>query len=87
MASVSIWMPPAGSSEGSLKLLIVTPGNPLNASNETTFDRETLSNIVPRAVTRSLAVEIVHSKLGLCNRNTAKSVNLQTDFQSQCRVG
>ena len=63
--SVSIWIPPAGSSEGSWKLLIVTPGSPLKALNETFLDKETLSKIVPSAVTRSLSVEIVHSKLGL----------------------
>ena len=74
--SVSIWIPPAGSSEGSWKLLIVTPGSPSKALNETFLDKETLSKIVPSAVTRSLSVEIVHSKLGLWSRKTAKFVNL-----------
>ena len=65
MASVSMWIPPAGSSEGSWKLLIVTPGRPLKALNETSFESETLSNMVPRAVTRSLDVEIVQVKFDL----------------------
>lgn len=64
-ASVSIWMPPAGSSEGSWKLLTVTPGSPLKALNVMSLLNEILSKIVPRACTRSLGVEIVHSKLGL----------------------
>jgi hypothetical protein len=76
MLSVEIVMPPAGSSLGSLKLLIVTPGKPLKALNETTFDNETLSKMVPSAVRRNLLVEIVQSKLGLCNKKVAKSVKL-----------
>ena len=58
-------MPPAGSSEGSWKLLMVTPGRPLKALNETSFESETLLNMVPRAVNWSLDVEIVQVKLGL----------------------
>lgn len=65
LASVSMWIPPAESSEGSWKLLIVTPGRPLKALKVMIFDRETLSKMVPRAVTRSFFVEIVQSKLGL----------------------
>jgi len=71
-----MWIPPAGSSDGSLKLLMVTPGRPLNALNETFLDNTTLSNVVPRALRRSFGVEIVHSKLGLCKRNVANEVNL-----------
>lgn len=69
-------MPPAGSSLGSWKLLIVTPGRLLNAFSVICFDRETLSKIVPKAVTRTLSDEIVQVKLGLCNRNVANSVKL-----------
>lgn len=69
-------MPPAKSSDGSLKLLMITSGNPLKASKETVFERETLSKIVPRDVTRSFDVVIVHSKLGLCSKDVAKSVKL-----------
>ena len=76
LASVSMWIPPAGSSDGSWKLLIVTPGSPLKALNVTTLDKETLSNIVPRAVSRSLGVDIVQSKLGLWSKKVANSVKL-----------
>ncbi len=75
--SVSISMPPAGSSDGRLKLLIETPGRLLNALNATVFERDTLLNIVPRAVTDNSWVDIVHSKLGLCSRKVANDVNLQ----------
>jgi len=61
-------MPPAESSEGSLKLLIVTPGSPLKASNEINFFNDTLSKMVPNAVSLSLEVDIVQSKLGLCSK-------------------
>jgi hypothetical protein len=63
--SVLIVIPPAGSSDGNWKLLIVTPGKPLKAFSEIVFVKDTLSKIVPRAVSRSLDVEIIHSKLGL----------------------
>lgn len=76
MLSVEIVMPPAGSSPGNLKLLIVTPGKPLKALNDITFDSETPSKMVPSAVRRNLSVEIVHSKLGLCSKKVAKSVKL-----------
>jgi hypothetical protein len=76
MLSVEIVMPPAGSSLGNLKLLIVTPGKPLKALKETPFVNETPSKMVPRAVTRNLSVEMVQSKLGLCSRTVAKSVKL-----------
>jgi hypothetical protein len=51
-----MWIPPAGSSDGSWKLLIVTPGRPLKALKVTSLLRETPSKIVPMAVTRSLLV-------------------------------
>ena len=57
--------------------MIVTPGSPLNAFRVITFESEMLSKIVPRAVTLSLGVEIVHSKLGLWSKKVAKSVKLQ----------
>lgn len=63
--SVEIEIPPAGSSLGSWKLLIVTPGKLLNALNVTFFDKDTLSKMVPSAVKRNLFVDIVQSKLGL----------------------
>lgn len=44
---------------------MVTPGNPLNALSVITFESDMLSKIVPRAVTLSLGVDIVQSKLGL----------------------
>lgn len=76
MLSVEIVMPPAGSSPGSLKLLIVTPGRPLNALKETSFVNDTPSKLIPSAVTRSLSVEMVHPKVGLCNKKVAKSEKL-----------
>lgn len=76
LASVSIWIPPAGSSDGSTKLLIVTPGNPLNAAREMSLVSDTLLKMVPRASTCSLSVEMVHVNEGLCKRKTAKFVNL-----------
>lgn len=69
-------MPPAGSSDGSWKLLIVTPGMLLNAFNVMVFFKDTLSNIVPRAVTRRLDVEMVQSKLGLWSKYVVNEVNL-----------
>lgn len=42
IASVSMCIPPAGSSDGSWKLLIVTPGSPLKAAREMSFWRFTL---------------------------------------------
>lgn len=74
--SVDIVIPPAGSSEGSWKLLIVTPGRPLNAFKVTVFDIETPLKIVPRAVNLREEVEIVQSKLGLCSKYVANEVNL-----------
>lgn len=74
--SVEMVIPPAGSSEGSWKLLIVTPGRPLNAFKVTVFDNETPLNIVPRAVTLREEVEIVQSKLGLWSKYVANEVNL-----------
>ena len=74
--SVSMCIPPAGSSDGRLKLLIETPGRLLNALNVTVLLRDTLSNIVPKAVMRSFCVDIVQSKLGLCKRKIANEVNL-----------
>lgn len=70
-------MPPAGSSDGSWKLLIMTPGMPLNAFSVMTLESEILSKIVPRAVTRSLEVDIVQSKLGLWSKKVANSVKLE----------
>ena len=55
---------------------MVTPGRLLNALKVTSLDNTTLSKIVPNAVTRSLLVEMVHSKLELCRRKVAKSVKL-----------
>lgn len=69
-------MPPAGSSDGNWKLLIVTPGSPLKALKDTTLLRDTWSNIVPKAVKRRFEVDIVQSKLGLWSKKVAKSVNL-----------
>jgi hypothetical protein len=66
--SVLIVIPPAGSSDGSWKLLMVTPGKLLKAFKVMVFVRDTLSNIVPRAVTRRLDVEMVQSKLGLWSK-------------------
>lgn len=66
--SVLIVMPLAGSSDGSWKLLIVTPGKLLNAFNVMVFVKDTLSKIVPRAVTRRVDVEMVQSKLGLWSK-------------------
>lgn len=40
-------MPPSLESEGNWKLLIVTPGRPLNALKDTFLVRETLSKMVP----------------------------------------
>jgi hypothetical protein len=74
--SVEMVIPPAGSSEGSWKLLIVTPGRPLNAFKVIVFDKETPLKIVPRAVTLRDEVEIVQSKLGLCSKYVANEVNL-----------
>jgi hypothetical protein len=74
--SVDIVIPPAGSSEGSWKLLIVTPGRPLNALSVTVFDIETPLKIVPRAVSLREEVDIVQSKLGLCSKYVANDVNL-----------
>ena len=74
--SVSMWIPPAVSSSGSWKLLMVTPGMPLKAFNVTFLTKETLSKMVPRAVTRSLSVDITQVKLGLCNKNVANAVKL-----------
>ena len=73
--SVSMWIPPAGSSDGSLKLLIVTPGRLLNALNEISLLSFTPSKIAPIAVTRSASVEIVHVNSSLWSRNVANSVN------------
>ena len=56
--SVEIVIPPAESSPGSSKLLMVTPGSPLNALSVTFFVSWTPSKIVPRAVTWRLFVEI-----------------------------
>lgn len=56
---------------------MVTPGKLLNALKVTFFVSETLSKMVPRAVNRSLGVEIVQSKLGLCSKNVANEVNLR----------
>jgi hypothetical protein len=74
--SVEMVIPPAGSSEGSWKLLIVTPGSPLNAFKVIVLDNETPLKIVPRAVTLREEVEIVQSKLGLCSKYVANKVNL-----------
>jgi hypothetical protein len=64
-ASVSIAIPPAGSSAGSWKWLILRPGNLLKAMNEMSLVSDTLSKIVPRAVRRRVGVDIVQVKLGL----------------------
>jgi hypothetical protein len=48
--SVSMWIPPAGSSDGSKNLLIVTPGRPLKALKVTSLLRETPSKTVPSAL-------------------------------------
>ena len=80
--SVSIRIP-EGSSDGSSKLLIVTPGRLLKAFNVITLLRTTLSKIVPSAVRRSFGVEIVQSKLGPCNNVVAKDVNLRMD---SCKI-
>lgn len=69
--SVDIVIPPAESSPGKLKLLIVTPGRPLKALKLSSFDKLTVSKIVPSAVTRSLLVDIVHWNEGLCSKNVA----------------
>lgn len=69
-------MPPSGSSLGNWKLLIVTPGKPLNPFRVMFFESETLSKMVPSAVTRKLGVEITHSNSGSCNKKVAKDVNL-----------
>ena len=74
--SVSMCMPPAGSSDGRLKLLIETPGRLLNPLNAIVLLRDTLSNIVPKAVMLRFCVDKVHSKPGLCSRKVAKDVNL-----------
>jgi hypothetical protein len=81
--STSMWIPPVGSSGGSWKLLIVTPGRPLKAFKVTSLLSETPSKIVPRAVTRSLLVWIVQVKLGLCKMNVANVVNLRKKY-CQC---
>lgn len=44
---------------------MVTPGSELKALNETVFDKDTLSNMVPSALTRNLGVEMIHSNSGL----------------------
>ncbi len=74
--SVSMWIPPAGLSDDSLKLLIVTPGRLLNALNEMSFLSDTPSEVVPKEVRRSLSVEIVQVNSSLWSRNVVKSVNL-----------
>jgi len=66
--SVEMVIPPAGSSEGSWKLLIVMPGRPLNAFKVIVFDIETPLKMVPRAVSLREEVEIVQAKLGLCSK-------------------
>lgn len=58
------------------KLLIVTPGKLSKASRDMFLLKITPSKLVPSAVTRKAEVEMVHSKLGLCNRKVAKDVNL-----------
>ena len=55
---------------------MVTPGRLLNAFNEMVFLKVILSKIVPKAVNLSFEVDIVHSKLGLCNKYVAYAVNL-----------
>lgn len=80
MESVSIVIPPAGSSPGSWKLLIVTPGSPLKALKDMFFVSETLSKIVPKATSCNEGDDIVQVKLGLCSKNVANVVNL-------CNVG
>ena len=62
---------------------MMTPGIPLNALSVMTLESEMLSKIVPRAVTRSLEVDIVQSKLGLCSKKVANSVKL-TITVSKC---
>jgi len=66
--SVLIVIPPAGSSDGNWKLEMVTPGRLLNAFNEIVLFKVMLSKIVPKAVNLNFEVDIVHSKLGLCNK-------------------
>lgn len=73
--SISMCIPPFGSSEGSLKLDIVTPGSPLNALNEIFLLRDTPLNIVPSASRRSESVKIVHVNSSLCSRYVANTVN------------
>ena len=73
--SVEMVMPPAGSSLGSSKLLIVTPGRPLNALSVTFFVSWTPSKMVPKAVTRRLFVEITQVNSSLCSKYVANVVN------------
>lgn len=47
---------------------MVTPGRLLNAFNEMVLFKVMLSKIVPKAVNLNFEVDIVHSKLGLCNK-------------------
>ena len=75
-ASVSICIPPAGSSDGSWNLRMLTPGRLLKALNVTTLLSDTFSKTVPSAVTRSFGVEMVQSKLWVRSNAVANAVNL-----------
>lgn len=60
---------------------MVTPGKLLKAFKVMVFVKDTLSNIVPRAVTRRLDVEMVQSKLGSWSKYVANEVNLHRGGQ------
>ena len=77
-------MPPAGSSEGSSKLPMETPGRPLNALNDTALESEIFSKTVPNAVRRSFSVDIIHSKSGSCSKAVVNDVNL---FKLNMQIG
>lgn len=67
---------------------MVTPGKLLKAFKVIVFVKDTLSKIVPRAVTRRLGVEMVQSKLGLWSKYVANEVNLDKETQNrECGVG
>ena len=78
--SVLMVIPPAGSSDGSWKLLMVTPGKPLKAFRVIVFVKEIPSKIVPNAVSRRFDVDMVQSKLGLWSKYVANDVNLKGKY-------
>lgn len=76
VTSVVMWIPPAGSSEGSWNLLMNTPGRLLKALRVMSFVKVKSVNVMPRATTCKDCVERVHVNDGLCRMYVVKSVKL-----------